>query len=411
MARPTELSRIIAFCLVAFMLFIIYEYIIAPNVENEKNGFATITFANIEKEADEVKRPISTPNNENTSTQKNESVVSSQHDKYTNATSILTEVPVKITDPKKNKTLTFVTALYTIPNKRGLNQGAKPTGMKDYYDWFGNLVALLTLDVPIVIFVNDTVMEERLKEINPEKTKKFKFIIFPLIDTLTYNLLTDKEWAQQVEMDFEKSYHNKWLYVIWFAKIELLVRSMNYFETDYYMWMDAGYIRSPVPPGLRFPQVEIIEKHCTTAVCMNLLNKHVYYISKDEPYQFLPNNSICSWYVHSFHVGGGFIGGKRDNLIWFLENLHKTILDLKKQMFFIGKDQNVYAWMFTRNKERFQFFCPAVGTSNWLFADLLFSGRQESPLDCTNSAIHNIGPEYLRGTLPQCKAIIANYRP
>ena len=37
MARPTELSRIIAFCLVAFMLFIIYEYIIAPNVENEKN--------------------------------------------------------------------------------------------------------------------------------------------------------------------------------------------------------------------------------------------------------------------------------------------------------------------------------------------------------------------------------------
>ena len=310
---------------------------------------------------------------------------------------------------KKIKSVTVVTALYDIPNKRQYFVGNEHGGMTDYYVFFSNLIDLISPNVTTIVFVNDSTMETRLKQMNPTiETKNFKFIIVPLINTDTYNLLTNQEWDLQQQMDPENKFQNKWLYMIWLAKVEFVARSIVHSSSDFYVWIDAGHIRSKFPVSSVFPKVDVLEKYCSKGICFNAINDYLLKVDAAEAYQFLPNNTKCSWYLNTYNVLGGCFGGKNEDLLWFVKVLHKTIIDFKNRYFHIGKDQNVFAWIAVHNKERFQLFCEnkKVGDikTDWFLSPKLFSGLTTAEVHCAKAKINSISPKQVKDRDRFCKS-------
>ena len=69
------------------------------------------------------------------------------------------------------------------------------------------------------------------------------------VQTLVRNMLTDSEWAVQEMMDPEQGIgHNRDLYTVWSEKSNLLkiVADNNYFNSDYFLWLDIGAVRHEV---------------------------------------------------------------------------------------------------------------------------------------------------------------------
>ena len=69
------------------------------------------------------------------------------------------------------------------------------------------------------------------------------------VQTLVRNMLTDSEWAVQEMMDPEQGIgHNRDLYIVWSEKTNLLkiVADNNYFNSDYFLWLDIGAVRHEV---------------------------------------------------------------------------------------------------------------------------------------------------------------------
>ena len=62
-------------------------------------------------------------------------------------------------------------------------------------------------------------------------------------------MLTEEEWEEQERKDPEQGIgHNRDLYTVWSEKTNLLkiVADKNYFNSDYFLWLDIGAVRHEV---------------------------------------------------------------------------------------------------------------------------------------------------------------------
>lgn len=228
--------------------------------------------------------------------------------------------------------LTIVSAYYKIKSKR------KP---RQYKDWLNNF---LVINQSIVFFTNKKNIQ-LIKTIRPKQFyNKTVFIEKEIEEFYSYNNFKN-EFEESFKFDFEKRYHTVSLYLIWAEKCYFLKKAIlnNYFNSSCFYWIDAGYFRksNEIHKYLNnWPST----KKCyeDPRILMGLVND----FDDLEKRKIINFDIQAHQRLQKFHnVIGGIFGGKKINILKFIEYYYSTIRLFIKKKIFIGKDQNIFTFV------------------------------------------------------------------
>lgn len=250
------------------------------------------------------------------------------------------------------KNITIVTALYNIQreNMDGRN-------WTEYLEWFGET---LKLNCPMVIFVDNDLVDFVNQYRNVATTK---IIMQRLVDIPYYHLKNDmdlilqsREYKEKIGCP-ERIECNHSLYsIIQYSKFKWIEDAIknNYFNSDYYFWLDAGASRffGNLNLDLNFPSKSALEAlHEIGEKCLIQLNTETYHdlvYSKNltKEYFYDPRSFVC----------GTFFGMHK--------NIHSTILKKVEEIFIddmiknnnVNNEQIALAYLVKNDPEIFEIY-------------------------------------------------------
>ena len=157
-----------------------------------------------------------------------------------------------------------------------------------------------------------------------------------------------KNFQKDYETDKEKKIHSVLLYLVWAEKCFFLKKAIekNFFKSKCFYWIDAGFIRKKeiIKDLNGWPS----EKRCIEdeRVLINSIRKKKM---TNEELKILKNlnsnNILFNKFMSEPNVGGGFFGGQPNYLLKFIKLYEETIKLFIKNSIFIGKDQNLFAYI------------------------------------------------------------------
>ena len=226
--------------------------------------------------------------------------------------------------------VTLVTTLFKLPTPRHK--------FSDYIPW---IEKLLQVNKPIVFFIQKNLSEM----IKPKRPKIYdnKTIWIELDFSELYFNKYKKEFEQTYLIDGHKFRHNIFLFIIWSEKLKFLERAINanYFKSNYFFWIDAGFLRDKKNISIylnNWPSVKKLKED--PRVLMNEVKK----FSK-EVYEKLVafDAQTHEMFKNNFNMAGNFFGGRQDYIIKFFNYYYEVFKLFIKKGKFIGMDQNLYA--------------------------------------------------------------------
>ena len=259
---------------------------------------------------------------------------------------------------KNNKyiknSVTLVSALFKIKSKYSFSK---------YLMWVQNL---LKINCSLIFFV-DKRISNYIKKKRPKIFENKTVLIETSINDFYSYKHFKKNFINSYKIDHEKSYHTVPLYLVWAEKCYFLKKAIkyNYFNSECFYWIDAGYFRNK--------ENKLIENWPSNKKCYedprvlinsirNPSNNEIEGIKKF-------NYTIYSKFFKKANVGGGLFGGKSKNLIKFIHLYYKTIKIFIKHNIFIGKDQNLFAYVSYLNPT----IAKIVYSGKWYYFKLYLS--------------------------------------
>ena len=228
--------------------------------------------------------------------------------------------------------LTIVSGYYKIKSKRRPRQ---------YKDWLHNFVLL---NRSMVFFTNKRFMN-RLKKLRPKELyNKTVFLLLEMDEFYSYKNYYN-EFKKSFDIDLERRYHTIPLYLVWAEKCNFLKKAIikNYFNSTCFYWIDAGYFRK------KSEIYKYSNNWPSTKKCFEdqrILIGQVNDFSYEEKEKILKFDTQAHIRLQKYHnVIGGIFGGQRKSILKFIEFYYKTLRLFIKHKIFIGKDQNIFAYI------------------------------------------------------------------
>ena len=256
---------------------------------------------------------------------------------------------------KKNFThddITIVTGYQRIKSKHRLS---------DYNFWLTNL---LKINKSMVFFLDKSIAPKIIFKRPKEYLNKTIWIFASIKELYSYkNFYND--FKNSYSIDVEHFRHNSLLYTIWAEKCNYLkkVAITNYFNSKCFYWVDAGNFRNKtsINKYINWPS----SKKCYEdgRVIINEKLKISNYI-KEGLKSF--NIKIHREFQKHYNVDASTFGGQRDFVIKFSDAYYDTIRLFIKNNIFIGKEQNIMAFVF--------YFYPNI-------SKLVYSGKWKYMLE------------------------------
>lgn len=232
--------------------------------------------------------------------------------------------------------LTLVTALFKIKSKHKF---------KEYLVWVNNL---LQLNRSIVFFIEKSI-SKIIKKKRPRKYQnKTVWIELDMKNFYSFKHFK-KDFEKSYEIDIEKFRHTVQLYMIWAEKCFFVKKAIirNYFNSKCFYWIDAGYFRNNDIKNFINNWPSINECNKDPRVLMIEIKR----ISNYELNGFKKlDNNIYNSFIKHVNVGGTMFGGKYNIFLKFIYLYYKTLKLFIKNKMFIGKDQNLFAYIAYMNK-------------------------------------------------------------
>jgi len=226
-------------------------------------------------------------------------------------------------------TLTCVSGYWRIKNKHD----------NKFENWFNNT---LKINCPYVFFSDKETIEIIKKY---RKNLPTHYIECNISDFNTYKF-KDKMVTHQVHCPSVE------LNLIWNEKIFLIEKAieLNPFNTEYFMWMDAGMcsFRNRIPPSTQFPNINKLNK----------LPKDKFIYSSTHNFTYNEKFVKGQYHLHH-HVSGTYLFHK--NIINKLVEIYKKYLSLIDKND-IWTDQVIWTLIYKDNKELFFKLCDNFGT-------------------------------------------------
>lgn len=206
---------------------------------------------------------------------------------------------------------TFVTCFYEFKSKHSVDEYRK--WMKD---------TLVAIRSPIIVFT-ESKWEPYILECR--KGLPTHVIIRPLSMLHSYATF-QRHGEQQRQLDPERDIHNLNLYVVWNEKMKFMQEaySMDLYQTQWYVWCDIGYFRSPESNMRSWPT--------SSKLCLLPKDK----ITMAEPYK--PTSVI--------HVAAGMFLMHRSHLNLLCDRYYAKMSEMISNGEFAGVDQCVFKGMY-----------------------------------------------------------------
>ena len=227
--------------------------------------------------------------------------------------------------------LTIVTAYYKIKSKHS------------FPEYLRRLKNFVKLNHSIVFFASKTFINI-IKKMRPSNLQnKTIFIEMEMEDFYSYKNFR-KEFNESFYVDIENSYHTVPLYLIWAEKCSFLKKAIinNYFNSKCFYWVDAGYFvkSDEMDKYINWPST----KKCyeNSRVLINSI-RNVRDSERKDLLSF--NLTTHKNFQRGSNVGGNVFGGQPENLLKFIDYYYKTIKLFINHHIFIGKDQNLFAFV------------------------------------------------------------------
>ena len=229
--------------------------------------------------------------------------------------------------------ITLVSTYYRIKSKH------EP---EEYLKWISNFVLL---NKSMIIFTNNEFIET-LKKMRPkEYHKKTIFIQMEIEEFYSYKTFY-KEFNSSFYIDSESSYHTVPLYLIWAEKCMFLKKAIyyNYFKSKCFYWVDIGYFKYEKDEMQKY-----VNDWPTTKKCFEdnrFLIGQIKQFSKSEKEKIVNFDMEAHKRLQlDWNVCGNIFGGQIINLLKFIDYYYKAIRLFIKNKIFIGKDQNIFAYV------------------------------------------------------------------
>lgn len=251
--------------------------------------------------------------------------------------------------------LTLVTALYDI-NRKSLGDGRS---FDEYLTWFAET---LKVKSPMVIFVEDSLKEfvQKHRKNLPTKiiTQSLKEVPYYHLNDKIQTILDDKNFKEKINspsrIECKMSLYN----VIIFSKFAWVKKVIeeNPFNSEYFMWMDAGLSRFFEPHGVNIN----LSYPSETAITTLLENKdNVLIQATMNFYPDLVNSKVCdeSYFFDSRSwVMAGLWGGGSKILSKFCNMVDSVFQDKMIKNNIINNEQIVMAYLYKNNEDMFVVF-------------------------------------------------------
>lgn len=244
--------------------------------------------------------------------------------------------------------ITLVTALFKIKSKFSFDK---------YLLWVENL---LLLNTSIIFFV-DKKISNIIKSKRPKIYENKTIWIETSINQFYTYKKFKKNFAESYLKDREKFRHTIPLYLVWAEKCNFLKKAIynNYFQSKCFYWIDAGYFRGKVDKYINnWPSTN--KCYQDPRVIMNGIRK-----LRNKEIKELKNFNISFYnkFINKKNVGGGMFGGKSYYLKKFIKLYYNTIKKFIKYKMFIGKDQNLFAYISYLNQK----IVKVINSGNWYY--------------------------------------------
>ena len=245
------------------------------------------------------------------------------------------------------KRTTLVTAIFDIGRDKWSNF---TMSYHTYLWWMRNI---LYLDTNLIIYTEEKFRKDILdyrKEVDPN-LKKTILIIQPLQELKGYKLFADKldvlmeSDAFKSKVQFDVPEMNKHLYnVVMFNKVFYIQDALekNLFNSDLYVWADAGVIRNDVPIKNRlWPNLQKI----------NLLNNNQVTFFCHHDYVSIHDKQDHALSQMRF-IQGGAIFVPRGCVNDLCNEFEKTVEECLQEKF-IGSDEKIFDLLYIKNPNNY----------------------------------------------------------
>jgi len=273
--------------------------------------------------------------------------------------------------------ITFSTSWYVFKAKFGADV---------YEKWIDNMLSNVC-NYNLVVYCD---------ELGYEYVKKYsdniriKIVVKPFTDFYTYQY--EKEWIRNHKKNWLLNEKVGWeVNALWSEKINFVKETIEkkYFDTDFYGWMDIGYMRGR-PDDLdmdtlaNWPSASAIAKLESNKIYYALINNSNYYINQlyaliqDKNSVGLPKNPIPP---NQLSIAGGFFICHRDILLSWFKEYYAKLEKYFKHEYLVKDDQIVIADCVFSNLNKFCLIKEEDPRyDNWfLFQRKLSQGNQGSP--------------------------------
>ena len=241
---------------------------------------------------------------------------------------------LKINNPINftNDNITIVTGYQRIKSKHRFSL---------YNDWIANL---LKINKSLIFFIDKSIAKKVINKRPKEYLNKTIWILVGINEFYSFKNFFN-EFKQSHLIDVEYFRHNAKLYTTWAEKCMFLkvAAIKNYFNSKCFYWVDAGNFRnkSNLQKYINWP---------TTQKCFEdgraVINekKNISKYIKDGLKIF--DIKIHKEFQKNYNVDASTFGGQREYVIRFSDAYYETIRLFIKNNIFIGKEQNIMAYVF-----------------------------------------------------------------
>ena len=248
--------------------------------------------------------------------------------------------------------ITIVTGYQRIKSKHRIS---------DYNYWITNL---LKINKSMIFFLDKSIAPKIIYKRPKEYINKTIWIFVGINEFYSYKNFFNN-FKNSYLVDVEHFRHNPLLYLTWAEKCNFLKKAAvkNFFKSKCFYWVDAGNFRnkSSIYKYINWPSFKKCYEDGRVIINekMNISN----YIKKGlKNFDF----NIHREFQKHYNVDASTFGGQRDFVIKFVSAYYYTIRLFIKNNIFIGKEQNILAFVF--------YFFPNI-------SKLVYSGKWKYMLE------------------------------
>ena len=239
-----------------------------------------------------------------------------------------------------------------------------------YARWHSNF---LRINHPMVFFIDINHYKKIIHKRPIKYRNKTIWIKTNISDFNSYKYFYE-DFKNSYKIDFENQLHNPLLYMIWAEKINFLkiAGEKNFFHSKCFYWVDSGCFRKG------YIMKNFIEDWPSPEECLNdgriLMNQ-----KKEHSEEFKKKIIEFDIDTHirlqkSFSVDASIFGGEKKYIYKFYDLYYDTLKKYLEHGIFIGKDQNIYAYIAYTNPDLFKLVCYKYffGLQKYLHKDKKF---------------------------------------